>query len=173
MEYPIKYSVLGVTKRGGWLDGYDDILLGHIISKCYVVESRIKYYKDDDNRIVHDVLFPYKDIEVYERTGNLPKRERPLLRASGQIAGLSIVNGVFDTYDEAKVLKFKLNEELLEKIVEDLWLDRSIKKEKIEEKKKKFWNDTDLCDRFETEIENALEDMVITKDVKILKLLNR
>ena len=81
-NYPIKYAVMQVLEDGGWLYDYEDILIGHIVSKCYLIESKVRYYKDDENRIIHYVLFPYKRIESYKKCGKLLKRSYPVLALS-------------------------------------------------------------------------------------------
>ena len=53
INYPIKYAVLELKSRGGWLVGFRDITQGFIASKCYVVETNIVYHQDGGNSITH------------------------------------------------------------------------------------------------------------------------
>ena len=66
INYPIKYAVLELKKRGGWAVDFEDVTQGFIVSKCYVVESNIVYNADGTNSVKHKVVFPYDDISLFE-----------------------------------------------------------------------------------------------------------
>lgn len=66
INYPIKYTILELKERGGYLVGYEDITQGFVVSKCYVIESSIAYNADGSNKIIHKVVFPFQNIESFK-----------------------------------------------------------------------------------------------------------
>lgn len=64
-KYPIKYAVLELKESGGWPVGYKDIIRGNIVSKCYVVESSIRY---GDSKIFHKVVFLFSSLETLKQS---------------------------------------------------------------------------------------------------------
>ena len=168
-NYPIKYAVMEVKVPGGWLNGYEEITVGYIVSKCYLIESRIRYHRDGTNEIIHDVLFPYIDFDSYKRCRRLNQRIYPKLYASGKISDYQMVSEIFTSYDEANELKKVLNENLKKERFIELWIQN---KDKNEDNKKEFSKNLKLCDEFETLIEDNLSDLKITGYNKTLKLIS-
>ena len=48
-NFPIKYAILELKEKGGYITNYEYIVRGYIVSKCWVVESSIKYFSDGDS----------------------------------------------------------------------------------------------------------------------------
>ena len=171
-NYPVKYAVMTVLKEGGWLNGYEDITVGHIVSKCYLIESKLRYYRNGTHRLTHNVLFPYQDIESYKRCGKLIQRIYPHLTASGEVSDTKVVQYIFDDYDEAKSLKEKLNEDFIIGSISDLWIKNNVSKSKFEEYKNSLIEEIKFCDKFEIDIEEKLKDMKLTHNAKTLRFRN-
>ena len=176
INYPIKYAVLELKEKGGYLVGYEDIMQGFIISKCYVIESDIVYNSDGSNKIIHKVVFPFNNIEKFKnslRNGrqNIGEAEVPKYDACGRIYPINIVTNLFDSYESAKVAAIEKNEEyirnLLSKIPAPLPATLSIVnwQKYYEESKQKFENGLEICNLFEQLILTATEDMDISEEV--------
>ncbi len=52
-----------MKRSGGCLVGYRAIIVGYIPSKCYAVESDIKYCPNKAIKIFHKVVFPFEKEE--------------------------------------------------------------------------------------------------------------
>ena len=65
-NFPIKYAILELKEKSGYLANYKDIVRGYIVSKCWVVESSIKYFSNGESKIFHKVIFPYKSLDVFK-----------------------------------------------------------------------------------------------------------
>ena len=174
-KYPVKYAVLEVRETGGWSNNYEDLIRGYIVSKCYVIESKERFYKDGNSKVSYKVLFPYKDISIYKMSINrgntyLGDRLVPRLDACDNIYDTEVVSNVFDTKEEALILKDQLNIDLRKKCFNIFWLQSHVWKEKVEEFKKSFDFELDMCNRYEAEIEKQTEDFILEDGVKMLVL---
>ena len=176
INYPIKYAVLELKEKGGYLVGYEDITQGFIASKCYVIESDIVYNSDGSNKIIHKVVFPFNNIEKFKnslRNGrqNIGEAEVPKYDSCDRIYPISIVTDLFDSYESAKVAAEEKNEEyirnLLSKIPAPSPAILSIVnwQKYYEESKQKFENGLEICNLFEQLILTATEDMDISEEV--------
>ena len=190
INYPIKYAVLELKERGGFLVGYQDITQGFIASKCYVVGSSIKYKKDGSCEISHSVVFPFKDIEMFKnslRNGrrNISEKVIPKYNACDNIYPVDIVSNLFDSYEKAKMDAINKNEEFKSNLVMEtpaFWsanfLDSDLKKQ-YESLIQKFNQNLEICNIFEELVSEATLDMEISRDksnerefVRILKPRN-
>ena len=66
LNYPVKYAVLELKEVGGYSQGWEDITKGFIASKCFVVESKVKYLSDGSSKVSHKVVFPHKDYKTFK-----------------------------------------------------------------------------------------------------------
>ena len=57
LNYPIKYAVLELKEKGGYLVGYKGITQGFIVSKCYVIRSN-RAYNSDGSKIFRSLKNP-------------------------------------------------------------------------------------------------------------------
>ncbi len=171
INFPIKYAVLELKEKGGWAVGYKDIIRGYIVSKCYVMESSISYKSDGTNKITHKVVFPYKNLETLEisiKNGEyyLGKAELPRYDAYNNPYPVNIVDSLFDTFEEAKIIANEKNEELEANI---LWAIPTLGNNNslYETKKNEFKDKLRLCDLFEQLLLEIAEDMSITEDISL------
>lgn len=98
LGYPIVYAPLQIKERGGYLNNYEIITLGHIVSKCYVLESIIKYLPNGDAELYYKVVFPYNDISAL--SDNKTDLGNPNIPS--KTSDYDIVTEIFDNYDDAK-----------------------------------------------------------------------
>lgn len=179
INYPVKYAVLELKENGGYVYNYSNIIQGYIVSKCYVIESKVTYNYDGEGVVSYEVIFPYENITDFKRTlrynnKSIVKETMPRTSAVGNIWQTEIVTELFDTYEEAKEFangkneKHKLGIELglypYNKIIE-LSNDDELKKYK-EYIIKDFERNLDICNLFEKLITNNTIDMVVCKDIK-------
>ena len=174
INYPIKYAVLELKERGGYLAQYEDITKGFIVSKCYVVQSSIEYYKDGTNRTTHKVVFPFNDISEFKfslkyKKQRIGEENIPHYDASNNPYPINIVTELFDTYEEAKSLATLKNEEYKCNIISKVpapitsktsnlsWLER------IKILEQEFEQTLELCNLYEQKVLEATKDMLISE----------
>ena len=105
--YPIKYAVEELTISSGYKNGYDDIIEGYIVSKCYVTDTNISYYTGMEPRITHEVVFPFRKYEKFkfDLGSGVKYHETPITprrNARGNASYTQTVDKLFDTFEEAK-----------------------------------------------------------------------
>lgn len=176
LEYPIKYAVLKLKREGGWNDNYEDVTVGYIASKCYLVESSIKYRRDGSNAIMHSVVFPYSDFTRFYFQDNpnissLPIEEEPRYDALDYPYPIRIVDKLFDNYEEAKkeaeIQNLKLKHDCISKLYLGIgknWNDL------IRDFEKKFEDDMKKCNLYEEMITKSTKKDKVTKSSKIFTL---
>lgn len=172
-HYPIKYAVLELTEPGGWLNHYEDITRGYIASKCYVLESTIKYSMNGVNHISHKVIFPYTDIQAFKLSlqNGTPDIGRSQLHYN-LASKPRIVHGLFDNYNDAKRNANYENEHLKQRILSDISYPITSPKFKqlsIQEKKKLLEEQT-ICNYFEQLIELETQELEVTPKEDFKKL---
>lgn len=136
-NYPVRYSVLDIK--------LNDNIIGYIVSKCFILESTIKYASNDNIIVKHKVIFPYTDI-------------KPFIKSYGTNQQLEMtynileVDEIYDNYIEAK----KITEENNKRI-----LDNTKEYNKIEDTKNYLY----LCKQFEQLIEKNTQNMIVGENV--------
>lgn len=193
INYPIKYAVLELKERGGYLVGYEDITQGFIVSKCYVIESNIVYNSDGSNKIIHKVVFPFDNIENFKislRNGrqNIGNAQMPKYDACGKIYPINVVTDLFDSYDFAKVAAEEKNEEHRRNLLSKVPSPISARFSKLNWKKhyenlrQEFEEELEICNLFEQLVLQTTEDMNISEElstdkqksfVKVLKPIKK
>ena len=183
INYPIKYAVLEIKEKGGWLVGYKEITQGFIVSKCYVVESKVTYKSDGSSIITHKVVFPYDDIQTFKysfQNGGtyLGEENTPRYDACNNPYPVRVVDELFDTYYDAKVKAEVQNEEYRSGLGIELstldpdWLD------KYHLLKQDFESNLAICYLYEElVIDKTLDMKVLTIDeppvIRVLKPLKK
>lgn len=175
LRFPIKYAVLELKSPGGYSTNYEDVTEGFIVSKCYVLESNVKYYPNGCAvRAVesYKVFFPYDDIEGFKRMTfmGIPyyeERKSLEIDASNNYYPVHVVDCLFDTYEEAKEDAKQKNESMRRKISLVFSISDSSFKEKydkaVEEFKKRLFN----CGFYEMFITENTKDMKVTKEERL------
>lgn len=107
-KYPVKYAVLELKVKGGWSDNYQDVTMGYIASKCYVIEQNIRFYQDGSSNLSYQVVFPYNDFNSYKTrmADENPldgKAIAPTFELSGSCTNADTVLDVYDTLEEASM----------------------------------------------------------------------
>ena len=175
IKYPIKYAVLKLKEQGGYLVGYKDITRGYIVSKCYVMESNIKYNQDGTKCVYHKVVFPYNDIGRFKtslKNGglNIGTEEIPNYDASGKPFSASIVNNLYETYEAAKELAEEKNKEHRDSLTSKTpapvtaALAKTSWQEQYNNLREEFEVELEICKYFEQLVLEATKDMKISKD---------
>ncbi len=180
-KYPIKYAVWELKKRGGWADGYKDITLGFITSKCYVVESSIVYLPNGDTKILHKVVFPFKDINIEEFELDWQKGQKlfigkkivPSYDASGNPHPIDIVSNVYESYEEASQEAEAKNQKISENII--LQISESPItpefREKYESLKKQFAKQLTMWQTLEQLVTSETTDMKVSNETNVTEAL--
>lgn len=167
LKYPIKYAVLELKEQGGWLNGYEDITQGFIVSKCYVVESRLKHFSSGKSELTHNVVFPYKNIAnfrlalqrgvSYCDTGTIPSYD-----ACGNPYPADVVSNLFDSYEEAQLSAFESNETLKRRLILQVSISDEDWREKYAKLQQELSENLTLCQKFETFISAQTETMNVS-----------
>lgn len=181
LNYPIKYAVLEVKEKGRCLGGHKNITQGFIVSKCYVVESKIKYGMSGNTRISHTVVFPFQDFSCFKEnlkrgTKYIGKHVIPKFNVDGNPLLSSVVDELFDTYEEASQLANQKNEKMYFDLYFEVKVDPTNPNFDVELQKLKddYNNKQNMCKIFEQLITDQTNSMEITQkqneNNKILKL---
>ena len=165
--YPIKYAVEKLTVSGGYINDFEDITEGYIVSKCYVADTKVSYYHGSEPKVTHEVVFPFRKFErfklyfrdgyKYDETPTVPTRDY-----TGNASYTQTVDKVFDTFEEAQKEAEVANSEMWKKQLSDLSLlsdDWKLKhKRALLEHKAKL----EACSSYENYITEQTKDMQIT-----------
>lgn len=178
-KYPIMYAPLEIKEQGGYINNYEIITLGYAVSKCYLIESSIRYLINGSTELYHKVVFPYKNISaLHSEKKALGKPNLPSYNAE-----YDIVSDVFDNYDDVKrcvedknnLLKLGLaaykptllSDDDQEKYNRQMELYNA----EVEELKKQL----DVCERYEKLVLMETQKMTISTNgsEKVLKRLKK
>ena len=124
MEQPIKYAIqeLTIEKEDYFTDDYIKETIGFIVSKCYVLEDRICYSESGTNH-KYAVSFRYDDFESFMAYYNRFKSVYGNNVYKYYIGNISkhpntyVVDELFDSYEEAKIIADAKNSHLKWEIV--------------------------------------------------------
>jgi hypothetical protein len=118
LKYPQKFAVLEVRERCGWEAGYEEKVRGYIPSKCYLLETKTKYLPNGNQKVAHEVVFPFTDYRGFKLgmmdgdfdpgTPSVPEYD-----SYGRLLNGETVEHVFDSFEEAEYLSKIMNEKLL------------------------------------------------------------
>lgn len=170
MSYPVKYAVEELKIEGGYVDDYQDITKGYIVSKCYVLEDRIRYDKED-SYTVHIVLFPYSNFEDFVRYNRVIKNmrlspfripsvyyeKRNTPESEDLMNPRFIVEDLYDSIEDAYLEAERRNDNLRGEL---LLHTSSMQYEKLS---KQIDADLDLCREYAGFIAKNTTDMVVEK----------
>ena len=171
-NYPIKYAVLELKERGGYNARYNDIIRGYIASKCYVLESHIKYLPNGDIKTFHKVIFPYSNVELFKlelqngNLNNIGERNTIHYDAYGNPYPVSIVSELFENYEEAKEQAIEKNKKMKSNLSMEIPgpVNRPGFIEEYEELKEEFNYQLSICELFEQAVTSKTDDMNVTID---------
>lgn len=184
LNYPIKYAVLEVKERGGYAVNYEIVTLGFIVSKCYVIESSIRYLRSGKEEPYHKVVFPFKNITKFEE--GLHSNQKYLGEANipndnfyNNASLFNIVDIVFEDYDDAKKFSEEKNEFVRIRhefqrpflFPNDKLSDYNKQLKIFEQEKKEIEKRIILCHKFEEAILEQTEEMIISENDSVKKLV--
>ena len=188
MKYPIKYAILEIKEKSKISLNHEENIQGFIVSKCFVVESNVIYFSDGNFKERHKVVFPFKDIALFKtslRNGkyNIGEKVVPKYDSNVRVYPTDEVTLLFDSYEQAKAIATKKNNEHKQKLFFKSRLSRGVNlsnwKEKFEIFSQEFELKLDFYELFEKFISDATIDMNITITtsepetfVKVLKPIN-
>lgn len=177
LNYPVKYAVLELKEIGGYSQGWEDITMGFIASKCFVVESKVKYLSDGSSKVAHKVVFPHKDYKTFKvslntrNSAQVEERITPQYNAISEPYPVNIVTDLFDTYEEAKEDAEVKNNELYHSMICHLDVEYLVKN--LDRINKEYASEMELCNLFEKASLEETEDMVVSYDREIDKTIKK
>lgn len=178
LKYPIKYAVLELKENGGFIAGYEEITRGFVVSKCYIVESSVKYLSNGESKLSHKVVFPFRDLYNFKVGLHYGKQDLgepvvPKYDANNNPYPCNVVSDVFDNYEEAYELATQKNDKLHSNLILEISLLDSKWKEKYSELEKRFYKELSICKNFEELISIQTNDMEITRTEKQIQLIKK
>lgn len=103
-NYPVKYAIMPIQNC-------DDKIMAYIVSKCYIISEEKNYSFDGNFKTSYNVFFPYQ----FDMSESCWKREKPTFNAySFKCTNATVVNDIFDNYEDALKLATLKNDEILE-----------------------------------------------------------
>lgn len=164
LNFPVKYAALELKIQGNYYTNYEDITVGFIVSKCYVVNEKIKHYKTGISEKSYEVVFPYKDIYNFKNNSSGDyqhhKRQYADYNFNGECINSDTVSEVFNTYEEALELARKENYNNKKRLM--LYVNS---KEEYQKTLKKFQEDLIICQKYEQFIFEKTTDMIVADEV--------
>ena len=176
MNYPIKYGVLMLIEPEGWPIGTKMSIKGYIPSKCYLVESSIRYYPDGTSQNFHQVVFPYEDFYKFKMALAAKQEyyEQPRVPRhsfDGSLYPISTIPCYYGTYKEAAEAAIVKNQELHAKMISTIDLSTEQGQKRYEEVNRRFMNDMAVIDKYEQYVSLKKEEMAVTPEaVKTFKI---
>lgn len=171
--YPIKYAILELKEKGGWVNNYEETTRGYIVSKCYIHEINTKFMTDGSSKTVYNVIFPYRDFEAF-RINYKYNKESKINKAipyNGGFYYYDKVDMVYDSKEEALEIANLKNKNLEAQVSIDIELFTENWKERLDIERKKFFDEFSLCKKFEELIEDYTSDMIVSIDNTLVKKL--
>ena len=161
-NFPIKFAILELKETGGYITNYKDIVRGYIVSKCWVVESSIKYFSDGNSKLFHKVIFPYKDLNTLKtalRNNDEYIGERVTINydCNYNLCPVDVVSELFDSYEDAKNIAEAKNQEMKNNI--------ALNKQTLFDYEHEFVEQLSICQLFEKLALLKTEDMTITESI--------
>ena len=169
MSYPVKYAVEELKIEGGYNEDYQDITKGYIISKCYVLEDRIRY-GGSEPCVMHVVSFPYSRFEDFVRYNIIKNMNKSPFHSPGEyyeeritpesedlMNPRFIVEDLYDSIEDAYLEAERRNDNLRGEL---LLYTSSMQYEKLS---KQIDADLDLCREYAGFIAINTTDMVVEK----------
>lgn len=95
IKYPIYYAIEPIYNP------INQNCIGHIVSKCFVLEENKKYFEDGSMMVNYKVVFPYQGIDVF---GNIKSES-----IAPTDSNITCVNSIFESYSDAKRESFLKN----------------------------------------------------------------
>ena len=183
-NFPIKYAILELKEKGGYITNYKDIVRGYIVSKCWVVESSIKYFSDGSSKLFHKVIFPYKDLDTLKTSLHNDDQyigERVTIDYDFNYnpVPVDVVSELFDSYEDAKIIAEEKNQEMKNNIASKVYFSISDPrfKQTLSAYEHEFAEQLAICYLFEKLSLLKTENMTITeslsqnKEIQLLKKL--
>lgn len=169
LNYPVKYAVLELKTKGGFIHNFEDITVGFIASKCYVVNQNVRYFEDGASKVSYQVVFPYNDIHNYKwrSLGGFSFYDTeitPSFGYHGDCVNANVVSFVYDSFDEAVVEADAKNSGLKSKIGGNVSVTSPDWHDKYLEGLRQFEKDIDACKKYEQIIGELTSDMAVTVD---------
>lgn len=168
-NFPVKYAILELKEEGGYLSNYKDITRGFVVSKCYVLESVIKYLADGSSKAFYKVFFPFQNLSILKvalqnNKLDIGQKLEPKFNLNNEVNSTTTVFNLFDTYEDAKRFSHIKNEILKDELP-------------IYISPKEYLEYLSICQLFEGLTEENTEDMLITdaldnEHLQLIKSIN-
>ena len=167
LNYPVKYSVLELKENGGFMNHYDEIVRGYIVSKCYLVESSTKYYVNGESEQVYKVVFPYTNLEKFKSkmsysNSDLGEPTYPRYDNNGNVCNYQVVEDLYDSYEQASAIAKYKNGKLHSRFFSMISILDSDWKGKLDTFERDFCEELAICDAFEKVIEKNTDNMEVS-----------
>ena len=175
INYPVKYAALKLKVLGGYDSNYTYITFGYIASKCYVVESFIKYYPNGDSSLSHKVVFPYSNLTSFISNKSIGNIVTPRYNSNNEIYPVEIISDLFDSYEDAKKYALEKNKEMENSLAMevDLPLNSPYFNDEYEKVKEKFYDRLLICESYEKLVTQKTEDMKVSINREKCKTLKK
>ena len=161
-NYPIRYAIIPMKEQIGWSHGMHELerkfgTVYYIVSKCYLVGESKKYKIDGSVEERYQVVCPYK-----EENYNIWNKDEPSYNLINGLCTNSIfTDTLFDTYDEARIVKDEKNRELLNNMFRYICFPIETYKKRRKEIEDEFNNKKVYYDELESEIEKRTKDLSV------------
>lgn len=99
VKYPVYYAVQRMEHYSKF-EGF--LLIGFIVSKCWVINVVKNYSKNGDSEIIYKVFFPYSYCSIYNGLKTFNKDGTVMLIPSENETSTVRLTNIYTSYEEAK-----------------------------------------------------------------------
>lgn len=163
-----------IKGQTGWSIGLHQLereynTIVNIACKCYVISEKKQYNNDGSFNIEYEVVFLYEESEFRDEEFKLAT---PRFNIYSQCINSTLVNQLFDTFEEAQSLAKEYNNELLKRKIGHLAykkdLENNIKSLKLEHQET-----LDRYNQIEQHLEQKTMNMSVQKTPNIEELIEK
>ena len=167
-NYPIKYAVMPIYGQVSFGLDKSIQIVGYIVSKCYIICDKLRYFEDGSRKREYEVVFPYQKKDITRRDDW--QRVYPEFTYNNQCKNATEVSEVFDSFEDASNLKDKLNKDILAHSFG--FIDYNSNYQNNIKKLKRIHNEKmDNFKQLEKKIQEETIDMVIRDNTKIQSII--
>ncbi len=166
-NYPIKYAIYPVVEKTGYNHGINSLenkseIIGYIPCKCFVVSEQKEYLVNGLEKIVYNIVFPFKKGNSFDYI-----RTEPQYDYYHDVINAVKTNHVFNDFQDAKKYATKLNNDI---VMNKITLSSNINAKNYNEiVSKKFKKHEQLMANYyllAEKMEQKTTDLVVNKRIK-------
>lgn len=158
-NYPVEYIVKKITIN----ENNKNVTIGHVVLKCYIIESHERYLSNYTVNNTYEVFIPYDDFETFVKNKNLKDDYTIPFTKNRKFISSQKFNYIFDDYTQAKEYAIYLDMKLKKNEIKKLYNDDKLTNENYQKTNDIYNKRFLICQMFEDYVLNKTNDIKITQ----------